>query len=149
MSRSIRKGAALALSVAALALCAGKAPDTIVHRQGLTVEQLEVDAHVCLAEAKAAEKGRSFASSAYLSGSQPGSQAAALSASAVAGLLKGMDDMQRFMAAHDACLSRLGYDQIQMNPEQRAAFGKLKTQRDRSLFIVQAGEDWDRVQAAR
>ena len=147
MTGSMRKRGVAALAVVAFVLCAGKAPDTIVYREGLTVEQLEADARVCLDEAKAAEKGRPFASSGYVG--QSGSQAAALSASAVSGMLKGMGDIQRFMAAHDACLLRLGYDQIALSPEQRAVFGKLKTQHDRSVFIVQAGEDWRRAQAAR
>lgn len=151
MAGSMSRFAALALAAAAFALCAAKAPDTIVYRPDLTVEQLEADAGVCLAEAKAAEKGRPFASSGYLSpGSrQPGSEIAALSASAVTGLLKGMDDMRRFTAAHDACLLRLGYDRIPLGPDQREAFGKLKTQRERSVFIVQAGDAWRLAQAGR
>lgn len=135
------------LVLAGLMLCAARAPDTVVYRPGLTADQLDVDAKLCLAEAKAAEKRRD-APVGYLT-SRPDGDAEAAAGVAAAGVMKGMSDMQRFLHAHDACLSRLGYSQIPFPQDQKAAFAKLRDQHERSVFIVQIGRAWEARQAAR
>ena len=120
----------LALSLAACA--SGKAPDALVVRQGLTAAQLEADGAVCLAEAKAAERGnpRIIVPAQQTAGSQAG-------AAAAAGAMKGWSDMERFMAAHDACLTRLGYSQVALTPAQKAEYAALRTQEERTRYIVE------------
>lgn len=129
------------MALAALFLCAARAPDTVVYRAGLTADQLDVDARQCLAEAKAAEKQRN-SPVGYLS-TQQRSGAEAAAAAAAAGVMKGMDDVRRFLFAHDACLARLGYSRIPLPEEKKAAFSKLRTQHERSQFIVEVGRDWE------
>ncbi|WP_165188517.1 hypothetical protein [Caulobacter soli] len=137
----------LLLALAGLALCAARAPDTVVYRPGLTAEQLDLDAKLCLAEAKAAEKRRD-APVGYLA-SRPQGDAEAAAAVAAAGVMKGMNDMQRFFHAHDACLTRLGYSQIPLPEDQKAAFAKLRDQHARSVFIVQVGQAWEAGRGGR
>lgn len=113
---------------------AGGAPKTLVVRDGLTAPQLEADGAVCLKEAKAAEKGRPIAP---LPRPQQGGIAATAAASAATGALKGLSDMQRFLAAHDACLDRLGYRQVRLTPEERKEYGALKGNQARLDYIVE------------
>ena len=124
---------ALFAAGAATAAQAGSAPKTLVVRDGLTAPQLEADGAVCLKEAKAAEKGRPIAP---LPGRQ-GGLAATAATSAVSGALKGLSDMERFLAAHDACLDRLGYRQVRLTPEERKEFGALKGKQARTDYIVE------------
>jgi hypothetical protein len=120
----------LALSLAACA--GGKAPETLVVRQGLTAAQLEADGAVCLAEAKAAERGnpRVVVPPQQTAAAQAG-------AAAAAGAMKGWSDMERFMAAHDACLTRLGYSQVALTAEQKAEYAALRTAQGRTRYIVE------------
>ncbi len=112
---------------------AGGSPKTLVVRNGLTAAELEADGAICLKEAKAAEKGRPIAP---LPRAQ-GGLAATAATSAVAGALKGLSDMERFLAAHDACLERLGYRQVRLTPEERKDYGALKGKQARLDYIVE------------
>jgi hypothetical protein len=133
--KRIARAALLALLGAAAAspAQAGGSPKTLVVRDGLTAQQLEADGAVCLKEAKAAEKGRPIAP---LPRAQGGLAASAATA-AVSGALKGLSDMERFLAAHDACLDRLGYRQVRLAPEERKAYGALKGKQARLDYIVE------------
>lgn len=124
---------ALAAVGAATAANAGGAPKTLVVRDGLTAAELEADGAVCLKEAKAAEKGRPIAPLPP----PKGGLAATAATSAVAGALKGLGDMERFLAAHDACLDRLGYRQVRLTPDERKQYGALKGKQARLDYIVQ------------
>jgi hypothetical protein len=112
---------------------AGGSPKTLVVREGLTGAELEADGAICLKEAKAAEKGRPIAPMPPARGGL----AASAATSAVAGALKGLSDMERFLAAHDACLDRLGYRQVRLTPEERKEYGALKGKQARLDYIVE------------
>lgn len=124
--------ALLAVIAASPAQAAG-APKTLVVRDGLTAAQLEADGAICLKEAKAAEKGRPIAPMPPARGGL----AATAATAAVSGALKGLSDMERFLAAHDACLDRLGYRQVRLTPEERKEYGALKGKQARLDYIVE------------
>ena len=124
---------ALLTAGAASAAQAGGAPKTLVVRDGLTAAELEADGAVCLKEAKAAEKGRPIAPMPPARGGV----AASAATGAVAGALKGLNDMQRFLAAHDSCLDRLGYRQVRLTPDERKAYGALKGKQARLDYVVE------------
>ena len=117
-----------AVALAAVGLCAAKAPDTLAVRKGLTLEQLKADGDTCVAEGKAAEKGKDFASAAYLGDGSP-------AAAAAGGFLKGMGDMERFFAGYRACLRRVGYSLVPLTPEQKREYGALKREQ-RAQYVV-------------
>jgi hypothetical protein len=119
----------LSLLVPAAAYARG--PRTLVVREGLTVAQLDLDGKICLKEAKAAEKGHPIAPVAG------GGGPARLAGAAMAGALKGLSDIERFNAAHDACLERLGYRQVELTAEERKAFDRLKKNEERLSFVVE------------
>lgn len=123
--------AALAAGAATAAQAAG-APKTLVIREGLTAEQLAGDGKVCLKEAKAAERGRPIAPLPTTGGT-----AARMAGAAAAGAMKGWSDIKRFEIAHDACLDRLGYRQVELTPEQRQEYKQLKTSAERLGYIVE------------
>ena len=56
---------------------------------------------------------------------------------AVSGALKGLSGMERFLAAHDSCLDRLGYRQVRLTPDERKEFGALKGNQARLDYIVE------------
>ena len=124
--------ALLAAGAASMAQ-AGGSPKTLVVRDGLTAAELEADGAICLKEAKAAEKGRPIAPMPR----PQGGLAATAATSAVTGALKGLSDMQRFLAAHDSCLDRLGYRQVRLTPEERKDYGALKGKQARLDYIVE------------
>jgi hypothetical protein len=125
-----------AIAVAATVLLASSAhaggPNRLVVREGLTAEQLDADGKVCLKEAKAAERGRPL----VLPPNQGGAAAHAATA-AVAGALKGLSDVKRFEYAHNACLERLGYRMVELTPEERKEFGRLKGKEAGLAYIVE------------
>jgi hypothetical protein len=132
--KAILRAAAFALLLggAAGAAHAAGAPKTLVIREGLTGEQLDADGKVCLKEAKAAERGRPMAPLPTTGGA-----AGRMAGAAAAGAMKGWSDVKRFLAAHDACLDRLGYRQVALTPEQRAEYKQLKTSAERRDYIVE------------
>ena len=111
---------------------AGKAPKTLVVRDGLTVEQLDAEGGICLAEAKAAQRGEPV-TPAPTAGSTTGQMAGDFAS----GMLKGFSDVERFMTAHDACLTRLGYRQVELTSEERREYGKLKDGAARTAYIIE------------
>jgi hypothetical protein len=133
MKPLIRAAALAALLAAAFPALAASSPKTLVVREGLTGEQLEADGKICLKEAKAAEKGKPIAPIARPAG---GGVAAVAATGMAAGAIKGWTGMKAFLAAHDACLDRLGYRQIELTPEQRKDYAKLKTSEQRTAFII-------------
>jgi hypothetical protein len=124
--------ALLAAGAASMAQ-AGGSPKTLVVREGLTAAELDADGAICLKEAKAAEKGRPIAPMPPTRGGL----AATAATSVVAGALKGLSDMERFLAAHDACLDRLGYRQVRLTPEERKEYGALKGKQARLDYIIE------------
>lgn len=133
MRRIVRSMFAAALLLGAgTAAQAGSSPKTLVVRDGLTAEQLDADGKICLKEAKAAEKGKPIAPMPRAPG-----VAGAAASGVVAGAFKGWTGMKAFLAAHDACLDRLGYRQIALTPEQRKEYAALKTSEQRSAYIIE------------
>lgn len=131
--QKILQAAALAVVVASVvAPVWARGPKTLVVREGLTEAELEVDSETCLKEAKAAERGEPIAP--LPAGASHASQ---MAGAATAGMIKGFNDMERFMAAHDACLARLGYRQVELTKEQRKEFGKIKDPDARGAYIVE------------
>ena len=114
---------------------AAKAPRTLVVREGLSVEQLDADSDICLAEAKAAERGEPVTPAPTA-----GSTTAQMAGDLASGMLKGFDDVKRFMAAHDACLARLGYRQVELTSEERKEYGKLKDGAARSAYVIELSQ---------
>ena len=134
MNRIVRAALIALLAAGAASTAeAGGSPKTLVVREGLTSAQLEADGAICLKEAKAAEKGRPIAPLPR----PQGGLAATAATSAVTGALKGLSDMERFLAAHDACLDRLGYRQVRLTPEERKDYGALKGKQARLDYIVE------------
>ncbi|HEY0086570.1 MAG TPA: hypothetical protein VGB65_11750 [Allosphingosinicella sp.] len=132
MKPLIRAAAFAFALAAAFPALAGSSPKTLVVREGLTAEQLDVDGKICLKEAKAAEKGKPIAPMPRAPG-----VAGAAASGIVAGAFKGWTGMKAFLAAHDACLDRLGYRQIELTPEQRKEYGALKTSEQRTAYIIE------------
>lgn len=125
--------ALLALAAAGLASPAlARGPDSLVVREGLTVEQLDADGKICLKEAKRAERGQPVASHP-----RTGSTAGDLAGAAAAGALKGLSDVKRFEQAHNACLARLGYRLVRMTPEERKEFDATKGKAAGQAYIVE------------
>ena len=134
MKPLIRAATFAALLAIAFPAQAGSSPKTLVVREGLTAEQLDADGKICLKEAKAAEKGKPIAP---MPTPVRGGVAAAAATGVVAGAFKGWTGMKAFLAAHDACLDRLGYRQIALTPEQRKEYGALKTSEQRTAYIIE------------
>ena len=122
--------AALLLGPASAAQAGG--PKTLVVREGLTAEALKADGDLCLKEAKAAERGHPVAPVPA-----PRGVAEAAATGAVMGALKGLSDMERFVAADDACLDRLGYRQVELTDAERKEFGAQKGEAARLAYIVE------------
>lgn len=101
-----------------------RAPKALWVRHDLTAEQLEADGKTCLDEAKAAERNRRW--------TPPNTNGVA--GAMVGGMMKGFSDMERFMAAHEACGARLGYVEKPLTEEQRRAYDALKTKEERTRF---------------
>lgn len=134
MKRIARAALSALLAAGAASMAqAGGSPKTLVVREGLTAAEIEADGAICLKEAKAAEKGRPIEPMPPAKGGL----AATAATSAVAGALKGLGDMERFLAAHDACLDRLGYRQVRLTPDERKQFGALKGKQARLDYIVE------------
>ncbi|MDH5822074.1 hypothetical protein QFW77_03575 [Luteimonas sp. RD2P54] len=133
MSKHLVKAVVAVLSFGLITACAIVPPDTLVVREGLTAEQLDADGEVCLAEAKAAERGEPIAPTSTLNDDTAAQMAGSLSS----GMAKGFGDMERFMAAHDACLARLGYRQVELTEEQRRHFAKLKDSDNRKAYMLE------------
>lgn len=111
---------------------AAKAPKALVVREGLTAEELEADGKTCLDEAKAAERGEPIAPGPAGSGTS-----AQMAGAFASGFAKGLNDMERFMAAHDACLARLGYRQVELTAEERREYGKIKDADARTAYVLE------------
>ena len=111
--------------LAGMAACASAPPNSLYVRPGHTAAQLEQDSERCMAEAREAER----------SGPRPVNDGSVGGAFA-AGMAKGSSDMERFLAAHEACFMRLGYRERPLTPQQQQEFGRLRTNDERTAYIV-------------
>jgi hypothetical protein len=119
--------AALILAAAAVASPAlAKGPNTLAVREGLTAEQLDAEGEICMKEAENAERKRPH-------GPSPGGVAAAAAARTVT----GWTDVQRFVKVHNACLEGFGYRLVQLTPEERKEYGRVKGKAARLAYIVE------------
>jgi hypothetical protein len=127
---NVMKRAFSILVFAGLAACASAPPSSLYVRAGLTADQLSADSDRCMMEARAAERARP----------RPANDGS-LGGAVAAGMAKGSSDVQRFLAAHEACFMRLGYREQALTPVQQEEFGQLHTDDERAAYIVRLSAD--------